>query len=104
MHEPKHIATFYLPEDETDLNAMSTREVTVTRLGESYLIYPAWLVPGKLMFDPCKELAKKYGLNKPLLTLNHFPSYDELCEVFDGKTILPIMPEWKEYGFKFFEN
>lgn len=99
-----HLATFFLPEDDDNLNAMSTRDVTVSLLGEKYYIYPAWLVPGKLMFDPHKELAKKYGLDKPLAVLNHFPSYSELTDMFVDKTILPIMPEWEEHGFHFFKD
>jgi hypothetical protein len=97
-----HIATFFLPEDESDLDAISTREISINRGRDGwYSVYPFWLVPGKLIFDPSNWLAKKYELDKPLVTLNHFPSYDELVDYFHDKTILPIMSEWTEYGFTF---
>lgn len=97
----EHIATFFLPEDDMDLDAISTREISINRLGESYLVYPFWLVPGKLQFDCNNWLAKQYGLDKPLLTLDHFPSYNEMVDYFADKTILPVMREWSTYGFKF---
>jgi hypothetical protein len=97
-----HIATFFLPEFSFDLDATSTREVSINRSRDGrYLVYPSWLVPGILMFDPNNWLAKKYDLDKPLVTLDHFPSYDELVDCFHGKTILPIMSEWAQYGFIF---
>lgn len=98
------LASFYLPEDKDNLNAMGTRDIMINLSGDKYIVYPRWLCPGKKMFDPCNHLAKKYGLDKPLATLDHFPSYDEMVKLFDGKPILPIMPEWvTEYGYKFID-